>query len=235
MTFLELVQRLCVEADLGAGPTTTIGQVSDYAKAVNWIQAAYLEIQGLHERWNFLLKSFAFSSADITATTPTGMPAEISFQDTVITTLPTDIGAFKEDSFRCFLTATGSSDEQDLIWMDWDDFNYSWYKASSRNLTGRPTYITEKPSLELRLYPYPDAAYTVIGEYYREPEAFSGDTDTPIFKQHHMAIVWKALMFYGANMSEPDKYAFGESQYNKLVRKLEITQRPKMKFGRPLV
>jgi len=235
MTFLELVQRYCVESGLGSGPSTVIGQTDDYLKAVNDINTAYKEIQGQHEDWLFLLKSFAFSSSDIVATTPTGMPAEISFQDTTVSTMPTDISAFREGKFSCFLTATGSSDEQQLIFLPWDRFRLTFYQGANRNNTGRPAYVSIKPSLELRFHPYFDADYTVVGEYYQEPQKMVYDTDVPVFKQHHEAIMWKALMLYGAAMSEPDKYAFGRAQYVPMLRKLEITQLPRMTFGRPLV
>jgi len=212
-TFLELVQRLAQEAGIGSGPTTVIAQTGEYLRCVNWVKTAYEEIQGVHPDWLFLRKDLTFST-------------------TSLSIVITDLGAYKKDSFRCYLTATGVSDEQMLDYIPWDEFKEVYDIGSSRTQTGRPSIITARPNdNSLYIWPISDADYTVVGEYYSSPHAMTLDTSDPIFPQHHMAIVWKALTYYGAYSSEPDKFAHGNDQYGKLLAKMELSQLPDIIWG----
>ena len=87
----------------------------------------------------------------------------------------------------------------------------------------------------MELWPIPDAVYTVNGEYYMDMQTMTLDADIPILPDYHMAIVWKALMYYGAFEGAPEVYAHGQEQYEKLLSKLEINQLEKMTYGPPLV
>ena len=211
MTFLELVKRLSREAGMGQGPTTTVGQAGDYLQAVEWIQAAYEDVQATHPNWNFLQKAISYN-------TDVGVVA-------------TDVGSWKPDSFRCYLAATGVADEQFLGYVPYDTFRDSYLFGASRSQTGRPTIITIEPDDDLLLWPTADAVYTVVGEYYMKPEAFTTDTSVPLFDSYHLVIVWRALQYYGAYASEPDKDAAGQREYRRLMRKLEMTELPTILYG----
>jgi len=215
MTRLELVQRLCREAGAGNVPSTTIAQTGEYLRYVNWIDAAYDEIQSIHHNWNFLRADISFSTSSLSVLIP-------------------EFGSWKPDSFRCYLTATGVSDEQFLGYMEWDTFRDAYYFGTSRSQTGRPSIIAVKPNTDLLVWPTADDDYTITGEYFMRPQVLAADIDEPVFPLHQMAIVWKGLEYYGAYSSEPDKYAMGQSQFKKLIRKLEMSQTPEMLWGPPL-
>ena len=214
MNYLELVKSLSVEAGIGPGPSTVIGQIGEYLRVKGWIDKAYEEIQGVHENWNFLRKDATISA------TPT-------------ITNPTDFGSWKRKSFRCYDTTTGTDDEQFIEDVEWEIFRDSYLYGPARSQTGRPTTITVRPDNVLVTWPVSDGSYTVTGEYYASPDVMVSDVDIPIFPMHHLAIVWKGLMLYARYSSEPDKYA--ADQYKPLLRKLELSQLPKMSFGAPLV
>lgn len=214
MTFLELVKRLSVEAGIGPGPTTVLGQTGEYARVIGWIQSAHEEIQGVHAGWNFLW-------------TPIVLPAVPPIAS------PADLGEWSADGFRCYLTATGTDDEQFLVYVPWDQFRDAYLLGTGATVTGRPSIISIKPDDSLIVWPVPDDTYTVSGEYYSLPKIMTVDSSVPAFPQHHMAIVWKGLMLYARYSSEPDKYAI--DQYKPLLRKLELSQLPKLMWGAPLV
>ena len=220
MTRLELVKRLCREAGIGSSPLTTIGQSGENLRSVEWIDAAYEEIQNLHWNWDFLRTDFSVSAS-------IAVPAPVS---------PTDLGTWKVDSFRCYLTATGTDDEQPMIYLPWDVFRDTCLLGTGRTQTGRPYMFSVKPDGDLSISPpIPDDTYTIVGEYFKEAQTLSADTSEPLFSQNQMAIVWKALIYYAAYSSEPDKAVMGESQYKKLIRKLELSQLPGYGWGPSLV
>lgn len=215
MTFLELVKRLCVESGIGPGPVTVIGQTGAYAQAVGWVQSAYEEIQNIHPDWQFLR-------------------TEASFTTSVWPPVVTDFASWKEDSFRIYLTASGIATEQWLLFCPWEVFRDTYYYGTGRTQTGYPNIVTIKPDHSLLIWPLPDDTYTVVCDYYKQPHTFTANADVPIFPQHHLVIVWKSLMYYGASASEPDKYAFGQEQFRKLEAKLFNQQRPRIMWGPPL-
>ena len=216
MTRIELVQRLSVEAGIGAGPASCLYQTGEYLRVVNWIDMALEEIQNAHPNWDFLLTDFSG-----TATPPI--------------TSPSDLGTWKTDGFRYYLTADGIAAEQFLPYIPWEAFRDTYLMGASRAQTGVPAVVTVKPDSTLLVAPIPDAAYTIVGEYYSLPKTMTLDTSVPPFPQFHMAIVWKALAYYGSLYSEPDKEVFGRSQFKPLMKKLELSQLPKMSWGPSLV
>lgn len=216
MNYLALCKRLRQEAGIaGSGPSTVTGQTGEYLRVTEWVAAAYEDIQSVHQDWDFLRTDITFSTSD----------PSISVSN---------FGSWKENSFRCYLTATGVSDEQFLAYIPWEQFRDLYLFGSNRSTTGRPTCITVKPDLSLYIYPTADAAYTVTGEYYKAPYTFSADADVPVFHLHHMAIVWRALMYYGQYSSEPDKYQAGIGEYERLLSKMEGAYLQSITYGNPL-
>lgn len=224
MNFLELCQRLCLEAGIsGTGPTTVVDQAGEYEKVVSWISSAYEDIQNTNNMWNFLRHNFTFSTI-------------LGVQDytTASVSLP-ELATWQTGSedFTVYLT---TSDEQYLTYISWNDFKSIYLFGSNRDQTGRPTVITVKPDRSVSLWPTPDDIYTITGEYFKKAQTMVANTSSPIIpSQFHMLIVWRALMFYGAFMAANEKYEHGQNEYGKLLRKLSISELPKMKFGRPLV
>lgn len=222
MNFLQLCQKLRSEASIpGTGPTTVIGQTGQLKRIVEWIQEAYESIQNEHKMWEFLQGDVSFNTiigqAEYTQTSA-GL---------------TDMLTWKTDDFRIYESV---SDESFLFYEPWQTFRLAYQFGSMRLQTAKPTVITVKPNNSIVLWPIPNSnTATVDGQYYKEPDVMSADLDVPVFQSNfHMAIVWKALMFYGADLGAPDVYAHGYEEYKKALKKMERQYLPEPVFGNPL-
>src|SRR5574343_486624 len=186
MTFLELANRLLLEADIsGSGLVTTTNQKGEYKQVIEYINTAYQDIQLLHSYCNFLRKDLEFNT----------IQGVNNYLDTSIGL--TDLGECKLNSMRVFLTSSGIANEVYLTPCEWDDFREMFLFGGSRLQTGMPTHIAQKPDGSVILFPIPDNTYTVTGEYFRTPFVLSTDADKPIFPaRYHMIIVWRALMYF---------------------------------------
>jgi len=225
MNRLQLCQRFRQEVRIsGTGPITTLGQSGEYKKVVDWIDTAYEDILNLHVDWGFLVTLFSFQTVvgkrDYTPT-EAGVPL---------------LGEWKYQNYgdiRCYLIA---SDEQRLEYLKWDDFKDVYLIGPSRVTTGRPGVFSIEPDKTMNFDLVPDVIYTINGEYYKKPIAMTTDTDEPLFpSQYHMVIVYRAMMFYGADYAAAEKHSHGQNEYRKILRKLEQLYLPTYGWGAPLV
>ena len=222
MNFLALCQRLRQEAGIsGTGPTAVTGQSGMLKRVVDWVTAAYEDIQNRHATWRFLREDFSFSTI---ASTQEYTPASIPI---------TDHAQWIEEDIRIYQNV---GDEFLLHDPPWDEFRLAYMYGSNRTLTGKPIAVAVKPKNNgLHLWPIPDAVYTCAGEYYTIPDVMSADGDTPAFPaRFHMAIVWRALMFYGAWAAAMEKYDHGENEFDILFPQLENDQLEQVIYGEPL-
>lgn len=228
MDYLTLLQTLHVEAGRqGVTPAAVTGLTGMNSRLLSWIGRAYADIQLLHESWLFRRGEFSFSTVASTQ--------NYSASDASIT----DLAAWKYDSDHNQLSGiriySSVTDEQDLIFIPWDDFRANYKYGSFRSQSGRPTIFSVKYDNTIDLWPVPDAVYTVNGEYIKQADTLSGNTDEPIIPaDFHMSIVWKALMLYGAYEGSPEDYARGQDEFKKILAQLEYNQLPKMRYGAPL-
>jgi hypothetical protein len=222
-TKLELVQKLAKQARIGSLPTTTVNQSGEFLMCVDYIEQAYSDIQrkagGL---WKFLRNDFSFNTVASTA-------------NYTATTVGVSLKKWIEGSFRVYLTSTGVSDEQHMIFVPWDNFRDIYVKGLDRTNEGRPTYFSIKPDKSIQLYPVPDAQYTVVGEYYATPDVFDADDDDePIFPDSfHDILVWKGLEYYGAEYNKPNREIFGKQQFTAMYNEMRFDQID-VSWGAPL-
>lgn len=224
MTFLQLVQRLRQEsATSGASPTTTVNQTGDIKRLVDWISTSWMDIQNEKPDWNFMRQSISFNSI-------AGLQS-YSVSQTGIASF----GNFKKDSFRQYNVANGYGSEQRLNFIPYDTFRDLYQYGVMRTTQQMPVSFTLDPSKNFLLGPIPDNIYNVNGEQYALPTNFTLDTDTPTMpSQFHMAIVWKALMYYGQFEGAQEAYAHGQNEFSRLMSVLRSDQMPTITFGTPL-
>jgi len=225
MNFLSGVQRLRLEAGVaGNGPSTVLGQTGELDQLVRWYQSAYEDIQNIHHDWLFLRNDFsvAFAIGDNVQT----------YTDAAITSF----GQWVPNSFRAYNTSIGVSDEHHLCDVEWDTFRQFYVFGTQRTQTGTPIAITRKPDDSLMIYPIPDVAHTVVGEYFKAPQTLTSDTDSLIIpEKYQMIVVWRALMFFAAHNAEADKYSHGEREYKRILRKMSAHELPQIRWGGPFV
>jgi hypothetical protein len=225
MNYLQLVQRLRQEAGAsGVGPTAVTGQTGESQRLVDWINTAWLEIQGLHDVWGFMRMPFEFQAAAGSGqTTPTQAGL-------------TNWRYWHRETLRCWRTALGISDEQWLVEWDYHVFRDTYRFNQNRLLTGRPLVFAVEPNSKALMYgPLMDVEYTVVGEYQRVPTPLVNSTDEPDLQPHqHMIIVYKALEYYGLFESAGEVVTRAQTQYSALLSQLEREQLPVVYLGNPL-
>jgi hypothetical protein len=221
MNFLSLAKRLRQEAGIsGTGPATVLSQTGEMLRVVDWILAAYEDIQNAHTSWRFLRTNFSFSTVD-------GQQQYTPAQAGV-----TDMGSWVQEGISLYSSA---ADEQFLTYTPWDNFKAVYGIGTHRTTKGRPTVVSVTPANSLALWQLPDAVYACLGEYYKTAATMTADADIPnIPARFHMAIVWKALMYYGAYAAADEKYAHGKNEFGRLMRQMELDQLEDFTYGEPL-
>lgn len=225
-TFLELCKDLRREgAGVGTGPTAVAGQVGEYGRIVEWILSAYEFVQNKNQGlWNFLRFDFSVPTVASTA------------NYTLATLSLTELGTWKVDTFRCYLTATGINDQQDLEYVPWEVFRESYTLGSLSTQEGRPMVFTIKPNKSVTFWPIPDAVYTVTGEYFKRAQTMTLDADEPLIPaQFQQILVWKGLESMGWEQGAPEKQMRGEREFMRLLSELELDQLPDMMVAGPML
>ena len=224
MTFLQMVQRLRQESSTsGAVPSTTVSQIGDIKNLCDWISTSWMDIQNEKSDWFFMRQPISFNS----------VAGQQSYNQTQ--TGLASFGNFKIDSFRQYRVSGGYGTEQRLNFLPYDSFRDMYQYGAMRTTQQMPVIFTVDPSKNFLLGPIPDDIYTVNGEGYAMPTEFALDTDRPTLPaQFHMAIVWRALMYYGQKEAASEAYSHGQNEYNRLMSKLYSDQMPTIMFGAPL-
>jgi hypothetical protein len=223
MNYLQLSQRLRQECGVaGTGPISVTGQTGEARRLVDYVNTAWLEIQGLHDQWNFMRSTFSFqTSANVGEYTP----ATIGL---------TDRRYWDTDTFRAYLTSVGTDDEQWLVEWDYQIFRDT-YRFGAQT-PGRPMVFAIRPQdSAIMLGSIPDAVYTVTGEYQRTPTAMATNDAIPDIPEHlHMVIVYKAMEYYALFESAGEVLTQARTGYGRLISQLEREQLPAVSLGNPL-
>lgn len=226
MNCLQLINRARQECGVtGPDLTTITGLTGESARFLNWINAAWVDIQTAHEDWQFLRETFQFNTvAGQWQYTATDAGVSATF------------GNWKRDSFRASSVGASYGDEQLLNFMDWDEFRNLYQYANMRNTQARPVVVTiVPPDEDLGFGSIPDQAYVVVGEYYKKPAEFTTATEEPTLSaKFHPMIVYRAMMFYAGYEAATEVYQRGELEFKRLMNRLEIDQLPDLVSGPPL-
>lgn len=218
MNFLELCQRAVMEGGASGNNSTVVGAAGEWARFVTWVNQAWKDVQFNRNDWLWMRKTKSFSTIANQGEYPIAS-APLSL---------TDFGNWVEHSFRIYQTSAGIGHELTLDYVPYEYFRDTWLISSLRYSYTQPTRITVSPSKSLILALPPDSTdYTISGDYYKTLTALTLDTDTPDMPvRFHEAIVWKALMYYGAYESAPEKYTSAEREFKRIMTQLEIDQLP---------
>ena len=224
MNLLQLVNQARVECGVsGPALTTAQSQIGEAARMVSWVQQAWIDIQTSKEDWMFLRLPFTFNLV------------ANQYQYTATDAGLTDFGNWKRDSFRASSVGQNYQDEQLLNYMDFTTYRNLYRYANMRNTTARPVVVSITPEKDLAFGSTPDQAYVIDGEYYTQPTSLTADTDIPLIPtRFHMAIVYRAMMYYAGYEAAPEVLARGDYEYRRLYSRMEIDQLPTIISGPPL-
>jgi hypothetical protein len=189
-------------------------------RIVSWIATAWMDIQILHQDWDFLRGSAS-------CTTVAGQEA-YTLTDFGLTAATW--GMWERYTFRNYVTSEGTNSEIFMEHIDYDTWRDSYFYSGFRAARTRPIVIAVRPSdSAVILGPVPAEGYTITGDYFAAPVALEADADEPaIPKQYRMVIVYKAMMAYGRYEGAPEVYQFGENEYKKLMKRLQVDETPQV-------
>jgi hypothetical protein len=221
---LQICQRTARECGVNSiNFTTTVGLTGEARRVVDWVDTAYMQLQGMRQDWDWMRASTTF-------VTVAGQAEYTTAQANT-----TNFGSWKKESFRGYLTATGQSSEFYLPWCDYEYWRDVYQFGSARTSTSQPVEFTITPAKSIGLGPVPLVGYTIEGDYFTCPVEMSSDSDTPSLPTHyHMAIVWLATMLYGEHEAASETFQKGQRNYDPLIRRMEKDRLPPLRKGRPL-
>ena len=229
MNYLQLVNRTRVECGVSgaATPLTTVQNLTgEAARIATWVNSAWVDVQTAKEDWQWMRTSVQFNTV---TQQQVYSPAQAGVDAT--------FGNWKRDSFRCSSVGQNYADEQLLNYMDYTTFRNLYQYGNMRTTYARPVVVSIAPGPDksLAFGSIPDQPYVITGEYYQRPYDLALDADEPdIPERFQLAIVYRAMMFYGGYESAPEVFQRGESEFKRLMNRLNIDQLPTIVSGPPL-
>lgn len=192
----------------GNAPSSTINQTGEYKRVVDWVDMAWDEIQREH-KWSFLWES-------TTVTIPAGV-------NLLAGTIPAH--RYVQDA-----SYIGS---KRLLYLPWEAFRRRYPTALIS--AGEPATWSIRPDKAFVVDHSPTADTAISVERYQNPVAMAADADEPAMPaEHHMAIVYKALLLY-ANFEEAGiTRATAEAELNRHLMALGLLELPDFDLADPL-
>jgi hypothetical protein len=219
--FLSLVQRTAQECDISGSILSVAGQTNDseFQRIINWVQDAYIVIQNKHAfRWRWLWKDF---SQELEAGSRTFNPVA----DWSIYPLKWD-----RNSFQIYRTDDGIAGQNYIPYMEYTNFRDTYLRGVIP--VTYPNYFTIKRNRDIEFNSTLDSNYTLTAEYYSTAEKLTDNEDQPSMPvQYHMAIVWRAVMFYASFEEAGVLFNTAQSNYKTLMLQMENTELDDFEFS----
>lgn len=227
MNYLQLAQRLRIKCRVsGSGPVAVTGQNAEYTRLLLYVNEAWMAIQRMHTDWRFMRASA--SCATVAGQSQYAPATDFALADFGNWALDFE----SNDTFRNYVTAQGTGSEIFMGNMDYDQWRDTYLFGGFRSTRTRPTQVAVAPNDSICVGPLPEAGYTLLGDYYKTPSEMAASTDTPTLPtKYHDAIVYRAMMFYGASEAAPEVYDDGKINFAKIIREIEATQLRRMRLG----
>jgi hypothetical protein len=226
MNYLQLAQRLRRKCRVsGTGPTALTSQSEEYMRLLDFVNEAYVAILNLHQDWRFM-------RASASCATVNGQSTYSPTTDFLLS----DFGYWaldsaNNDTFRNYQTAAGMNSEVFMSLLEYDEWRDTYLFSALRTTYARPLVYALAPDESIACGPIPASGYTLVGDYYRVPTEMTLTTSTPIIPtQFHMAIVYRAMMYFGVSESAPEVYQEGKDEFGRMIRSMETAylRRPQL-------
>lgn len=221
MTFLDIVQRLKQDCSVsGTGPITTINQVGDFKRLVDYVIQAWIDIQSLHQDWKFLRLQATWTSIDGQASYTTAQCGIAS-------------GTFSRwvpewNNLRGYLTSVGTPGEFYINEIPYESYKSLWGYNTNRDVKSQPSQYAITPDNSITFGPKPPSGYTFLADYYRATVTFSANADVPALPPAHspLIIMYRAMMLYGVTKAAPELFTMGSQEYKRRLALLRQDQLP---------
>jgi hypothetical protein len=237
VNFLQIVARAITECGAsGTSISTTANQSGEQQRFVNWVNAAWGEIQTKHDDWGWM-RSSNLLNPGVTGMQFNTVAGQANYQlGTAAGTCGVAVanfGKWDREAFRNYTTAAGTNNEMFMDIIPYDTWRDSYMLGAMRAVQTRPVAIAIGPDNSICLGPPPNSLYTITGDYFVAATSMVQDTDVPTGLEvaFHLMIVYRTMMFYGSYESAPEVFARGSAAYDEMMDQLEAKRLPIMTFG----
>ena len=212
MNRLELCRRLRREVGLASnndnGPSSTLSQSGEMLNIVNWIDAAWRELQGMR-LWTWMWESATVTVLATTNVTAGTIPARRYIKDEV----------WQGTSLMNYLP--------------WEQFRVTY--PTAQIVAGTPTVWTIRPDKAFVVNAKPAANADFTLERFKNPTDMALDADIPALEsEFHMVIVWRAAMKYAGFDEAGSVYQNAKAQHDFLMSGMGLNDLPDIEFGAAL-
>ena len=234
-SYLALCQKLRRECGIaGSGPNTVVGQTGMMEKIVNWVADSYLDIQLRYPNWRWMRSNFTVIASASDDTYP--------FLDCTDDKTSAAINRFAQwwandrlDPFKIYLTSAGVANQGWMNYLPYENFRALYKFGPQQSVTGQPFHVSVDDDDQIVIGPKPNGTYTLQGSYQRGPQILVADANEPDMPgRFHDLIVYYAMERYATHSVAPEVLARAIREGGRIMRALEQSQMPQIRFGRPL-
>lgn len=236
-TYLDLCNLMIMDCAISGGPMTEVeDQTGEFQRVTVWINRAYRELQTARFNWDFL-RSSQLEGGGVSFQTIAGQPIyPLGTGPGTVGVTRNGFGSWVKQSFRDQTTTSGVSDQYMLEIISYDAWRDAYSFGAQQTVQTRPVAIAISPENAICVGPWPTSAYTLTGDYFMAPVQLETNDDEPINipEEWQMAIVYKAMIYYGQYDSAPEVVTRGREGYRTLTRQLGNLRVPMVSAGRTL-
>lgn len=236
MTYLEMVQRVITESGAHIDePATLVGNDDVGGLVAGFVDQAWHEIQ--MERLDWIFRSNVMATATVSSgedrliIRPNGFTNVVDFSTT-----PPTIGA--EDVDYDFVRWSVFLGDAASLLNEADMLQYAPYSPEvfevdpSDKPSGKPSQYTINPEGDIVFNTSLDQNYRIYMTAPTQPQELSADSDVPSMlpDKYHMAIVWKAVYYYGLYRRDPSIIETGRIRQRPYKKWLESREMPQVRL-----
>ena len=205
MNFLELAQETRRLSGVGGtGPVNVETAAGMELKIVNYVSNAWIDIQAHPKNWKWMWADYMIDLVPGPGVQP--LQSILNTREYALV----NCDKIRVGTFRSYLTATGTSDRQRMIWVPWRQYRARYGVVDE--LANRPIQASRQPSGDLVLYPKPNDIYSIEFEHFTKAQFLTVNTDVPGLPiDFHMLIVYEALKRFGKAEAADEVLALGEA------------------------
>lgn len=224
MTFLEIVQALARESGTIATegrPLSVVGVSGREARMVTWTRQAYTRIQTSHsDNWKWLQDAFV---GPIFAGINTYDAGALN---------ATRLGRWKTATrWTVHIDGAPLADEAPVYYRDWSVMQSDRLRGPDRHKAGRPVEWSIDTRNRVVLWPTPDAAGMLRGDYTKAPQMLTANADVPEMPEPFHDLIWMtALVSVAAFDESTGQVGIWEAQRKILMATLEREQLPPLEM-----
>lgn len=236
-TYLQLCNRLIIEAAISGGPMmTVVNQTGEFQRVTTWVQQGWQDLQNERTNWEFM-RSSQLLGAGVSFQTVSGQAEyQLGTGAGTVGVAADSFASWVPRSFRDQTTTSGVQDQIPLAWISYDAWRDGYSMGAQQTVTTRPVAIAVGPNNSICVGPWPTSTYTLTGDYWMAPGIMATDSDTPtnLPLQFQIAIVWRALWYYGTYEAAPEVVQRADKRYRQTLRQLGNLRGGMVNAGRAL-